>query len=146
MSTALWSQLEAEQAFSRAARARRRASLLCRLRRSNRGCGGIAVYEEATLRRSRPRAGRGLREIPLDAIGGTLEPNRAADFDSGFRPAPSTRARWERMWLAESRGSVLPPISVVQVGGAYVIRDGHHRVSVATARGALTINAIVDAG
>jgi hypothetical protein len=50
------------------------------------------------------------------------------------------------MWLAESHGSVLPPISVVQVGGAYVLRDGHHRVSVATARGALTINAIVDAG
>jgi hypothetical protein len=29
---------------------------------------------------------------------------------------------------------------------AYVIRDGHHSVSVAKARGALTINAIVDAG
>jgi len=106
----------------------------------------MAVYEEATLRRPRPRTGRGLREIPLDAIGGTLEPNRAADFDRGFRPAPSTRARWERVWLAESRGSVLPPISVVQVGGAYAIRDGHHRVSVAKARGALTIDAIVDAG
>jgi hypothetical protein len=146
MSTAPWSQLKAEQAFSRAARARRRASLLCRLRRSDRGCGGLAVYEDATLRLRRARTGRGLREIPLDAIGGTLEPNRATDFDRGFRPAPSTRARWERVWLAESRGSVLPPISVVQVGSAFAIRDGHHRVSVAKARGALTINAIVDAG
>jgi hypothetical protein len=96
--------------------------------------------------RPRSRIGRGLREIPLDAIGGTLERNRAADFDSGFRPAPPTRSRWQRVWLAESRGTVLPPISVVQSGGAYVIRDGHHRVSVAKARGALTINAIVDAG
>jgi hypothetical protein len=29
------------------------------------------------------------------------------------------------------------------VGGAYAIRDGHHRVSVARARGALTIAAVV---
>ena len=37
----------------------------------------------------------------------------------------------------------LPPISVAAVGGAYAIRDGHHRVSVARARGALTIAAVV---
>ena len=40
--------------------------------------------------------------------------------------------------MAEQRGAVLPPISVVAVGDAYAIRDGHHRVSVARARGALT--------
>jgi hypothetical protein len=57
MSATVWSGLEAEQAFTRAARARRRASRVCRVR-----------------------------------------------------------------------------------------RDGHHRVSVAKARGALTINGIVDAG
>ena len=28
--------------------------------------------------------------------------------------------------------------------GAYAVRDGHHRVSVARARGALTIDAVVD--
>ena len=37
----------------------------------------------------------------------------------------------------------LPPISVVHVGDGYAIRDGHHRVSVAKALGALTIHAIV---
>jgi hypothetical protein len=31
----------------------------------------------------------------------------------------------------------------VRVGDAYAIRDGHHRVSVAKARGALSIAAIV---
>ena len=45
--------------------------------------------------------------------------------------------------MAEQRGTLLPPISVVAVGDAYAIRDGHHRVSVARARGALTIDAIV---
>jgi hypothetical protein len=40
----------------------------------------------------------------------------------------------------------LPPISVVQVGGAYGLRDGHHRVSLAKARAGLTTTATVDAG
>jgi ParB-like chromosome segregation protein Spo0J len=33
---------------------------------------------------------------------------------------------------------------VVQVGDTYAVRDGHHRVSVARARGAATIDAIVE--
>ena len=145
MSATTWSQLEAEQAFTRVNRARRRASVACRVGRGA-NCGGLAIYDEASLRRRGRRAGRGVREIALDAIGGTLEPNRAADFDGGFRPSGSTRARWKSVWMADQRGAVLPPISLVEVGGAYAIRDGHHRVSVAKARGALTINAIVDAG
>ena len=40
---------------------------------------------------------------------------------------------------------MLPPISVVQVGEGYAVRDGHHRVSVAKARGAISIDATVDA-
>jgi ParB-like chromosome segregation protein Spo0J len=40
---------------------------------------------------------------------------------------------------------VLPPISVVPVEDGYAVRDGHHRVSVARARGALTIDATVEA-
>jgi hypothetical protein len=86
-----------------------------------------------------------LREIPLDAIKATVEPNRASHFDRDFRPAAPTRARWQRVWLAEHGGTLLPPISVVQVRDGYAIRDGHHRVSVARARGALTIDAIVSA-
>jgi hypothetical protein len=48
--------------------------------------------------------------------------------------------------MAEHRGTVLPPISVVRVRDGYAVRDGHHRVSVARARGALTIDAAVEAG
>ena len=86
---------------------------------------------------------RGLREIPLHKIRGTLEPSRANLFDGGFRPTPAARARWERLWLAEHRGGTLPPIAVVPVGDGYALRDGHHRVSVALARGAETIDATV---
>lgn len=145
MSSTPLSHFEAEHAFDRAARARRWASLICRLRR-NRNCGRLTVYAIGALRRTSPRISPQVREVALDAIGGTLERNRAADFDRDFRPAAPTRARWQRVWMAEQRGTVLPPISVVQLDGVYAIRDGHHRVSVAKARGALTISAVVDAG
>jgi hypothetical protein len=36
------------------------------------------------------------------------------------------------------------PVSLVALGDQYAIRDGHHRVSVARARGALTIDAVID--
>jgi hypothetical protein len=135
-----WSELEADKAFRQASRARRRAAVVARVRRGARLCG-LTVFDET--RRSGPRSGRGVREIPLDAIKGTTEPNRAAQFDQDFRPSKLTRSRWQSVWLAFHRGAALPPISVVQFGDAYAIRDGHHRVSVAKALGAPSIRAIV---
>ena len=134
--------VDAEHAFTRAARKRRRAAVARRLRREPAERGRLAVYDERKLRRR--RAARGIREIPLEKIDGTLEPSKATIFDRSFRPAGAARERWQRVWLAEERGAVLPPISVVPVGDGYAVRDGHHRVSVAKARGALSIDAIVD--
>jgi hypothetical protein len=135
-------QVDAERAFTRMVRSRRRAALSRSLRRSTCGARLRVVADRELSRRGTGRGGT--REIPLDAIAGTLEPSRAETFDASFRPAPAARSRWERVWLAEQRGQVLPPISVVPVGDGYAVRDGHHRVSVARARGALTIDALVD--
>jgi hypothetical protein len=135
-----WTSFEADRAFTAAARARRRAALVARLRRFGRAVCGLPVYDEGSARRSGPR---GVREIPLEAIAGTTEPSRSAQFDQQFRPTRSTRGRWQRIWMAFHQGITLPPISVVEVGGAYAIRDGHHRVSVAKARGALSITAVI---
>jgi hypothetical protein len=132
-------QIDAERAFDRAARGRRLASLIRRLRGHH--AGSLPVYHPAS-RRVTTR--RGVQEIPLDAIRGTVEPTRAADFDADFRPARHARARWQRIWMAEQRGAGLPPVSVVPVGDAYALRDGHHRVSVARARGAVAIDAQLD--
>jgi hypothetical protein len=136
-----WTQIETERAFKRAARARRRAALVSRVKRRGRRPCGLAVYDET--RRSATGARRGLLEIPLNAIRGTTEPNRAAQFDHEFRPAALTRCRWQSVWLAFHRGATLPPISVIQVGDDYAIRDGHHRVSVAKTLGAPTIRAVI---
>ena len=128
--------MDAERAFDRERRARRRATLTRRSRR-------LPVYDE-TQRRASGIPAR--LEIPVDAIAGTVEPSRAAMFDCAFRPSNLARSRWESVWLAEHRGTVLPPITVVRVRDGYAVRDGHHRVSVARARGALTIDAAVEAG
>ena len=135
-----WAAADAERAFGKALRARRRASMLRRLRRKCIECAKLAIFDSAAERRTGPR---GVRDIPLDAIVGSFEPHRAEQFDHEFRPSARSRGRWPRVWLAEQRGAVLPPIAVASVGDAYAIRDGHHRVSVARARGALTISAVV---
>jgi hypothetical protein len=138
------SAIDAERAFARAARGRRRAALARRLRRAPADSGRLCVFAEPQVARSRPRLHHGIREIPIDAISGTLEPSRAAMFDRSFRPAARARGRWERVWLAEQHGATLPPISVVAVGDGFAVRDGHHRVSVARARGAISIDATID--
>ena len=135
-----WTRLEADRAFTSASRARRWFALAGRLRRLGRTVRGLAVYEDAVQRRSGPPR---VTEIALETIAGTTEPNRAAQFDEQLRPKPITRGRWQRVWLAVQQGAALPPISVVRVGNAYAIRDGHHRVSVAKALGAQTITARV---
>jgi hypothetical protein len=136
-------QMDAERAFRRATRGRRFVALRRLLFREPEK-DRLAVIDERTLPHSVKTPGRGIREIPLEAINGTLEPGKASLFDPGFRPAAAVRARWQRLWLAEHRGAVLPPISVVPAGDGYAVLDGHHRVSVAKARGAATIDATVD--
>jgi hypothetical protein len=136
-----WTAAEAERAFAKAIRQRRRASLVGRLLRRCVECAKLAVLDADSTRRS--RAAHGVRDIPLDAIAGSLEPHRAAEFDREFRPSPQLRRRWLGVWMAEERGAVLPPISVASIGDFFAIRDGHHRLSVARARGAVAISAIV---
>ena len=135
-----WAHMEGERAFGQAIRARRRASLARRAFRRCAECARLIVHDERTLPR---RNGGRVREIPLDAITGTFEAGRALDFDNEFRPSKRARKRWLRVWVGEHTDAGLPPIDVVQVGDGFAVRDGHHRISVARARGAVTIDAVV---
>ncbi|HEX9624365.1 MAG TPA: chromosome partitioning protein ParB, partial [Streptosporangiaceae bacterium] len=84
----------------------------------------------------------GLQVIALDTIVGTVDSSR--DFDRRFRPTSSrVRERWERLALAQRRGEQIPPIDVYRVGDLHFVQDGHHRVSIAMATGAKTIDAYV---
>lgn len=84
---------------------------------------------------------RGLKEIPLDAIVGSV--GRYADFNRQFLPKlESQLGRWARVRIAtENKG--LPPIEVYQLGKVYFVLDGNHRVSVARQLGAKSIEAHV---
>ncbi|MGZ5428934.1 MAG: hypothetical protein ACXWFS_07990 [Thermoanaerobaculia bacterium] len=72
---------------------------------------------------------RGLRDVPLEKIVGTL--GREREFNRAFLPrAEVLRERWDDVSdLADRRG--FPPVELYQVGDAYFVVDGHHRVSVA---------------
>ena len=133
--------IDADRAFAHVLRARRRAALLARLLRRKDDLG-LAVLDSSCRRA--PASVPAVREIAITAISGTVEPARAMLFDGHFRPTRAARGRWQRVWLAEHRGQPLPPIHLVRVCDAYAVRDGHHRVSVALARGADTIDAVVE--
>jgi hypothetical protein len=83
----------------------------------------------------------GVREIPVDRIVGSLD--RTADFDRSFRPRRgSSRARLAGLRAAFPDGA-LPPIEVHEIGGAYFVADGHHRVALARERGLAYLDAEV---
>lgn len=85
---------------------------------------------------------RGLQDIPLDAIVGSV--GRYTDFTRGFLPLKEIRPeRWARVMVAANGLVGLPPIEVYQIGKAYFVIDGNHRVSVARQMGAQFIQAYV---
>jgi hypothetical protein len=135
--------IDAQTAFSRELRRRRRGRVTGWLRRQP-GASRLTSLEEA-LQASPPAARRpvGLSAIPLASIVGTAEAAKTRTFDGRFRPASSSRARWERLWVAGRRGAPLPPISVYRLGDRHFVSDGHHRVSVAHALGMAAIDAEV---
>jgi hypothetical protein len=124
------SRIEAERAFRRLGRERRDADLTYLAIDS----GPAAVAS---------RRGLGVQTIAIDSIVGTVDRHKAASFDRSFRPAEWSRGRWILMYLAAQRGVEMPPISVYRVRGQHYVADGHHRVSVARALGAIGIDAHV---
>jgi hypothetical protein len=136
--------IDAQTAFARERRRRRLARARGWLRRRGGDSRGLVSLEDALGTRSPThRRPVGLRTIPLESIVGTAESAKARVFDQRFRPPPTSRHRWERLWVAGRRGAPLPPISVYRVGDRHFVNDGHHRVSVANALGMAAIDAEV---
>jgi len=73
---------------------------------------------------------RGLQEIPVDAIVGSV--GRYTDFTRSFLPRHDvTQERWAKIEMAITDRRDLPPVDVYQIGEVYFVADGNHRVSVA---------------
>ena len=85
---------------------------------------------------------RGVQPIPVDRIVGSV--GRHRDFDRRFRPrGQHLETRWNRIQALRQAGHEFQAIQVFQVDGAYFVKDGHHRVSVARAEGQVFIDAEV---
>ncbi len=136
-------QQDAQDDFNRIRRRRALARLSARMRREPGDVDVILPFEEVLAALGRRGERRlGLQTIELSSIVGTVD--RGREFDRQFRPTSSrVRIRWERVALAQRKGKGMPPIDVYRIGELHFVRDGHHRVSVARARGDRVIEANV---
>jgi nucleotide-binding universal stress UspA family protein len=124
-------------------RARRRADVEEMMARLTGRSTSLLSYDEV---RSKLSAVEGstqrLQDVPLDAIVGSVD--RYSDFTRTFLPRVDRDSeRWARVKRAVTSMAGLPPIELYQLGEAYFVRDGHHRVSVARDLGATHIQAYV---
>ena len=84
---------------------------------------------------------KGLQQIRLDQIRGSV--GRYDDFTSAFLPRKDhLHDRWTNVEKLLLVGKA-PPIDAYQVGDAYFVVDGNHRVSAARQLGLETIEALV---
>jgi hypothetical protein len=88
------------------------------------------------------QSSEGVRPVDLDNIIGSE--NRSSDFDQQFAPlSERTMHRWMSVAAVILSGGGLPAVELIEVGGYYFVRDGHHRISVARALGYGSIDAHV---
>jgi len=124
-------------------RARRKAALQEVFARISSKSADLLSYEEVRESlKGRKSAKRELKEIPLDAIVGSV--GRYKDFTRKFLPRQdSDEGRWARVKAAVMELSGLPAVEVYQIGDVYFVFDGNHRVSVARQLGSTHIQAYV---
>lgn len=123
--------------------ARQRAAIQEILARLTGRSNQLLSYEDVAEKlKLRARTERGLQNIPLDAIVGSV--GRYTDFTRTFLPRrDDDRDRWTGVKAAMEAGAGLPPIDVYKVGQVYFVVDGNHRVSIARREGFSSIEARV---
>ena len=128
--------------FTRARRRARLRALVARIRRehsSNRLLSFDDVRRELVAHNRRQR---GTRVVEVDEIVGSV--GRWRDFDRSFLPArASVGHKWKRIDRAFQKGEDLPLVELYEIGDAYFVVDGHHRVSVARYHDVPTLEAAV---
>jgi hypothetical protein len=84
----------------------------------------------------------GIQVVPIRAIIGSE--GRTTDFDIDFHPMnEAARQRWINVAMAYLSHQPLDLVQLIQVGDAFFVRDGHHRISVSRAFGQIAIDAEV---
>ena len=102
----------------------------------------LSFHDVKEILKPRNEVYRGMQTVPINKIVGSE--GRYRDFNKYFLPREEfLRARWESVDRAQIRDIPLPAIQLYEIGGAYFVRDGNHRVSVARSQGAEDIDAEV---
>ncbi|MGB8253270.1 MAG: hypothetical protein WCF08_08635, partial [Anaerolineaceae bacterium] len=126
-------------------RARRTASLQYIVSQITGKSIDLLPYNEITRRlRATSSSERGLQDVPLDAIIGSV--NRYSDYSRSFLPLlESDRDRWVGVMVEITTPGRpgLPPVELYKIGDTYFVKDGHHRISVAKRLRAKYIQAYV---
>ncbi|KGQ21804.2 DUF4032 domain-containing protein [Thermus filiformis] len=130
------------QAIAEAERLEQRAILHELLHRLKGEPNVLLPFHQALALRPRGEHDLGLKTIEVDKVVGSVD--RYEDFDHRFLPkTPHTLERWKRLRALQLLGVELPPIEVYQVGEAYFVKDGNHRVALAKATGQKYLDAHV---
>ena len=128
--------------FTRARRRALRRALVTRIRKEH-ASNRLLPFDD--LRKelvANNRLHRETRIVEMDQIVGSV--GRWRDFDRSFLPARASGGeRWKRIDRAFQRGEYLPPVELYEIGDAYFVVDGHHRVSVARYHDVPTVEAAV---
>lgn len=123
-------------AYAKGKKARRISTLT---RKNN----NLLTIEEITKGKElSSQAYRGLMPVPIWMIQGSED--RCEDFDRAFNPIKKHNMhRWMGVAAERLRGRLLPAVDLIQIDETYIVRDGHHRISVARALGEDFIDAHV---
>jgi hypothetical protein len=128
--------------FTRARRRARLRALGARLRREHTSNRLLSFDDVRRDLVANNRLHRGTRVVEVDEIVGSV--GRWRDFDRSFLPArASVGHKWMQIDRAFQRGEDLPPVELYEIGDAYFVVDGHHRVSVARYHDVPTLEASV---
>ena len=124
---------DARDDFTRARRRAAWAKVIARLSGRPGDLDLLLPYDEVVAALGRRDIVRlGLQTVDLDSIVGSTD--RTRGFDRRFRPTTDdSRARFERIAAAARRGESFAPVDLFRVGELHFVRDGHHRVAVASA-------------
>jgi len=102
----------------------------------------LSLGDIRSLLRPESETYKGMQTVPIEKIVGSE--GRYRDFNKAFLPRhDKLMRRWMSVDEAHYRNIILPPIKLFEIGGAYFVRDGNHRVSVAKTQGAEFIDAEV---
>ncbi|WP_279107041.1 chromosome partitioning protein ParB [Gordonia paraffinivorans] len=136
-------EADAENDFARLRRQAERARLAQWFTRQPADINAILPFDEVCAALGvTGKTVLGLQVVEVSSIVGSVD--RTKDFDRYFRPTSSrVRERWQRLAAAQRRGESMPPVQLYRIGSMHFVIDGHHRVSIAIARGYRTIDAYV---